>query len=97
MRAQHGISRRHMLAMSAAAGSLTIGGGLRGTSARPLVLLHVSGALAPEALASAKGVAAGVMHPLASVAGTRWTRCVPDSNLKCENAPWPTTRLMISL
>ena len=34
MRAQHGISRRHMLAMSAAAGSLTIGSGFRGASAQ---------------------------------------------------------------
>jgi len=34
MRAQNAISRRHMLAMSAAAGSLAIGGGFHGASAQ---------------------------------------------------------------
>src|SRR6266516_3060988 len=34
MHAQHGISRRHMLAMSAAAGSLTIGSSFRGAWAQ---------------------------------------------------------------
>ena len=37
------------------------------------------------------------MRPCASVSGTRCTRCVPDSNLKAENAPRPTMRLMTSL
>jgi hypothetical protein len=37
------------------------------------------------------------MRPCASVAGTRCTRCAPDSNLSFEYAPAPTTRLMISL
>ena len=32
------------------------------------------------------------MRPCASVAGTRWTRCVPDSNFRREYAPWPSTR-----
>ena len=36
------------------------------------------------------------MRPWASVAGTRCTRWVPDSNLSCENAPRPTMRLMTS-
>ncbi len=37
------------------------------------------------------------MRPCASVAGTRCTRCVPDSNFRRENAPLPAMRLMISL
>src|SRR5688572_9916814 len=36
------------------------------------------------------------MRPCASVAGTRCTRCVPDSNFSRAKAPRPTTRLMIS-
>ncbi len=37
------------------------------------------------------------MRPCDSVAGTRCTRCVPDSNFRRENAPRPTTRATTSL
>ena len=36
------------------------------------------------------------MRPWASVAGTRCTRCVPDSNLRRAYTPRPATRLTIS-
>ena len=37
------------------------------------------------------------MRPLASVAGTRWTRCTPRSNLSRLQAPLPWMKRMISL
>ncbi len=37
------------------------------------------------------------MRPCVSVAGTRCTRCPPDSNLSLEYAPLPTMRAMTSL
>ncbi len=45
---------------------------------------------------SASGMTATVavevwIRPCDSVSGTRCTRCVPPSNLKIENAPWPFT------
>ena len=43
-------------------------------------------------------VAADVwMRPCDSVSGTRWTRCVPDSNFSREYAPRPSTCATISL
>ena len=47
---------------------------------------------------SAATVAAEVwMRPCASVAGTRCTRCTPDSNFSRANTPLPVTDAMISL
>ena len=37
------------------------------------------------------------MRPEASVSGTRWTRCTPDSNLSLANTPRPRTSATISL
>ena len=37
------------------------------------------------------------MRPDASVSGTRWTRCTPDSNFSLANAPRPRISAMISL
>ena len=37
------------------------------------------------------------MRPWDSVFGTRWTRCVPPSNLKTENAPSPLIANVASL
>ena len=50
---------------------------------------------------SASGMTATVavdvwMRPCDSVSGTRCTRCVPPSNLKMENAPWPFTANTVS-
>ena len=51
---------------------------------------------------SASGMTATVavevwIRPCDSVSGTRWTRCVPPSYLKTENAPWPFTAKTTSL
>ena len=51
---------------------------------------------------SASGMTATVavevwIRPCDSVSGTRCTRCVPPSNLKIENAPWPLTANTASL
>ncbi len=51
---------------------------------------------------SASGIAATVavevwIRPCDSVSGTRWTRCVPPSHLKIENAPSPFTANVTSL
>src|SRR5208283_6109594 len=50
---------------------------------------------------SASGRTATVMaevctRPWVSVAGTRCTRCTPDSYLSCEYTPWPSMMAMIS-
>ena len=50
---------------------------------------------------SASGITATVavdvwIRPCDSVSGTRCTRCVPPSNLKTENAPWPLTAKTVS-
>ena len=51
-----------------------------------------------SASGSTATVAAEVwMRPPASVSGTRWTRCTPDSNFSFENTPRPDTVAMISL
>src|SRR5438309_1469017 len=42
-------------------------------------------------------VRAHLLRPLASVLGTRWTRCTPDSNFSFEYAPRPVTLKMTSL
>ena len=51
-----------------------------------------------SASGSTATVAAEVwMRPLASVAGTRCTRCTPNSNLSRANTPLPEIEAMISL
>ena len=51
-----------------------------------------------SASGSTATVAAEVwMRPLASVSGTRCTRCTPDSNFSWANTPRPVIVAMISL
>ena len=51
-----------------------------------------------SASGSTATVAAEVwMRPLPSVAGTRCTRCTPDSNFSLAKTPLPDTVAMISL
>ena len=60
--------------------------------ARKVSILRSAGLISTSSISSSSGriatVAAEVwMRPCDSVAGTRCTRCVPDSNLSCEYAP----------
>ena len=58
----------------------------------------ISTSMSPVCSGMIATVAAEVwMRPCDSVAGTRCTRCVPDSNLSCEYAPRPSIRATASL
>ena len=67
-----------------------------------IVSMRISSGRMSMSTSSASGstatVAADVwMRPDASVAGTRWTRCTPDSNFSLAKTPLPDTLAMISL
>ena len=67
-----------------------------------IVSMRISSARISMSISSASGntatVAAEVcMRPLASVSGTRWTRCTPDSNFNFAKTPRPVIVAMISL
>ena len=69
--------------------------------ARKVSILR-SASLMTMSTSSASGSTATVaaevwMRPEASVSGTRWTRCTPDSNLSLAKAPRPLISAMISL
>ena len=75
MRAQNGISRRHMLAMSAAAGSLAIGSGLRGASAQAgkrIERLDPSLDKIIDTSQPIRELASGMGGPLGSAEGPVW-------------------------
>ena len=67
-----------------------------------MVSMRMSSGLISMSMSSASGSTATVaaevwMRPLASVAGTRCTRCTPDSNFSRANTPRPVIEAMTSL
>jgi len=75
MRAQNGISRRHILALSAAAGSLAIGGGLReasGQAGKRIERLDPGLDKVIDTSQPIRELASGMGGPLGSVEGPVW-------------------------
>ena len=69
--------------------------------ARKVSMRRSAGLTTMASISSSSGRIATVqaevwMRPCASVAGTRCTRCVPDSNFRRENTPVPVTREITS-